>query len=69
MNKIYFSQDEGSGNGNEEKNPGMNWLAWILPFLLGAALVWWFLLGGKSSCNKPAVPSAFQTNSDTTSKH
>lgn len=34
------------------KSGGLGWLAWLLPLLLAAALIWWFLLGGKSGCNK-----------------
>jgi outer membrane protein OmpA-like peptidoglycan-associated protein len=41
---------------------GMGWLKWLLPLLLAGGLGWWFLLGGKNSCNK-TTPAA---TSDTT---
>ncbi len=36
---------------------GIKWLLPLLLFLLAAALAWWFLLGGKNGCNKPAATS------------
>jgi outer membrane protein OmpA-like peptidoglycan-associated protein len=39
----------------------MGWLKWLLPLLIAAALVWWFLLGGKNGCNNTPAP-----NTDTT---
>ncbi len=59
----------GENKFNESKKVGMGWLAWILPFLLAASLVWWFLLGGKSSCNKASSSNTIQTISDTAGKH
>jgi OmpA-OmpF porin, OOP family len=37
------------------KAGGLGWLTWFLPLLLAGLLAWWFLLGGKSSCNKTAT--------------
>jgi OmpA-OmpF porin, OOP family len=41
---------------------GMGWLKWLLPLLLAGGIGWWFLLGGKNSCNSAKV-----TNNDSVS--
>jgi OmpA-OmpF porin, OOP family len=48
------------------KSGGLGWLTWLLPLLLAGGLVWWFLLGGKSSCNASKTGGTADTTQVTT---
>lgn len=45
--QVYTHTDD-----RVKKAGSLDFLAWLLPLLLAAILVWWFLLGGKAGCNK-----------------
>jgi OmpA-OmpF porin, OOP family len=51
------------------KAGGFGWLSWFLPLLLAALLAWWFLLGGKSSCNGTAKGEGSDTASHVSTDH
>jgi outer membrane protein OmpA-like peptidoglycan-associated protein len=48
---VKEKANSGYNYAEEKAKKGLGWLTWLLPLLLAAALIWWFLLGGKSGCS------------------